>query len=84
VRRLSPLASDAHTKIERAVHLDAFRHAHAGELGAEGVPVNVIQQQIGYGSLAPADPLPSPYPSRERHKALASVATNTKRWISRE
>lgn len=68
MRRLSPLASDAHTKIEKAVHLDAFRHAHAGELGAEGVPVNVIQQQIGYGSLAPADPLPSPYPSRERHE----------------
>ncbi len=68
MRRLSPLGSDAHAKIEKAVHLDAFRHARAGDRGAEGVPVNVIQQQIGYGSLGTADPLPSPYPSRERRE----------------
>ena len=38
--------------IEKRVHPHAFRHTHAAELAREGVPVNVIQAQLGHSSLA--------------------------------
>ncbi len=54
VRRLLPrLATRA--GIERRVHAHGLRHAHAAELVAEGIPVNIIQQQLGHGSLATTD-----------------------------
>ena len=37
--------------IEKRVHPHGLRHAHAAELMAEGIPANVIQQQLGHSSL---------------------------------
>lgn len=41
--------------IEKRVHPHGLRHTHAAELAGEGVPMNVIQQQLGHGSLATTD-----------------------------
>ena len=37
--------------IDRRVHPHALRHAHAVELAREGVPVPIIQRQLGHASL---------------------------------
>ena len=54
VRRLLPRLA-ARAGVEKRVHPHGLRHAHAAELAAEGVPVNVVQQQLGHGSLATTD-----------------------------
>ncbi len=54
VRRLLPRLA-AKAGVEKRVHPHGLRHAHAAELAAEGVPVNVVQQQLGHGSLATTD-----------------------------
>jgi site-specific recombinase XerD len=41
--------------IERRVHAHGLRHAHAAELAREGVPMNLVQAQLGHGSLATTD-----------------------------
>jgi site-specific recombinase XerD len=41
--------------IDKRVHPHALRHSHAAELAAEGVPVNVIQAQLGHSLLATTD-----------------------------
>jgi site-specific recombinase XerD len=41
--------------IEKRVNPHALRHSHAAELAAEGVPVNVIQGQLGHANLAVTD-----------------------------
>jgi integrase/recombinase XerD len=41
--------------IDKRVHPHGLRHTHAAELVSEGVPVNVIQQQLGHASLAVTD-----------------------------
>lgn len=41
--------------IEKRVHPHGLRHTHAFELAGEGVPLHVIQQQLGHGSLATTD-----------------------------
>lgn len=38
--------------IEKRVHPHGLRHTHAAELAWEGVPMNVIQAQLGHSSLA--------------------------------
>ena len=38
--------------IEKRVHAHGLRHTHAAELAQEGIPVNVIQQQLGHANLA--------------------------------
>jgi site-specific recombinase XerD len=54
VRTLLPrLASRA--GIEKRVHPHGLRHTHAFELMIEGVPVSVIQKQLGHASLATTD-----------------------------
>jgi site-specific recombinase XerD len=45
----------ARAEITKRVHPHALRHTHAAELVAEGVPVNVIQKQLGHVSLATTD-----------------------------
>lgn len=51
VRALLPrLASRA--GIEKRVHAHGLRHTMAAELMAEGVPVNIIQAQLGHSSVA--------------------------------
>jgi site-specific recombinase XerD len=41
--------------IEKRVHPHGLRHTHAAELAAEGLPVNLIQAQLGHASLATTD-----------------------------
>lgn len=54
LRTLLPrLANKA--KIEKRVHPHGLRHTHAYELMMEGVPVPIIQQQLGHTSLATTD-----------------------------
>ena len=50
IRRIGAAAG-----IEKRVHPHALRHTHASELAAEGVPVNVIQQQLGHQYLSTTD-----------------------------
>lgn len=38
--------------IEKRVHPHGLRHTHAAELAVEGMPVNVVQQQLGHANLA--------------------------------
>ncbi len=47
VKRLATKAG-----IEKRVHPHGLRHTHAAELAREGVPMNVIQAQLGHSSLA--------------------------------
>ncbi len=47
VKRLAARAG-----IEKRVHPHGLRHTHAAELAREGVPMNVIQAQLGHSSLA--------------------------------
>jgi len=41
--------------ITKRIHPHGLRHSHAAELVAEGVPVNVIQQQLGHAHLSTTD-----------------------------
>ena len=44
--------------IERRVHPHMLRHTHAAELAREGVPMNVIQMQLGHSSHTPTGRYP--------------------------
>jgi integrase/recombinase XerD len=48
--RLKLLAERA--GVEKRVHPHGFRHTHATELAMEGIPLNVIKDQLGHDSLA--------------------------------
>jgi len=50
LRRLASRAG-----IDKRVHPHGFRHTHAYELMMEGVPMPIIQQQLGHVSLATTD-----------------------------
>src|SRR2546428_7080769 len=39
-------------RIEKRVHPHAFRHTHAAQLAHDGLPMNLIQAQLGHSSLA--------------------------------
>jgi integrase/recombinase XerD len=41
--------------IDKRVHPHGLRHSHAAGLAAEGVPVNLIQRQLGHAHLATTD-----------------------------
>jgi site-specific recombinase XerD len=41
--------------LEKRVHPHGLRHTHAAELAREGVPINVIRDQLGHSSLAVTD-----------------------------
>jgi site-specific recombinase XerD len=69
VRRLLPRLA-ARAGIEKRVHAHGLRHAHAAELAAEGLPVNVVQQQLGHGSLATTDRYLRHIAPRERVAAM--------------
>lgn len=47
---------------------------HAAELATEGLPVNLIQQQLGHGSLATTDRYLRHIAPRERVEALQAQA----------
>jgi site-specific recombinase XerD len=69
VRRLLPRLA-ARAGIEKRVHAHGLRHAHAAELASEGLPVNVVQQQLGHGSLATTDRYLRHIAPRERVAAM--------------
>jgi site-specific recombinase XerD len=50
VRQLLPRLA-ARAGIAKRVHPHGLRHTHAVELVGEGVPVNLIQEQLGHASL---------------------------------
>jgi integrase len=50
VKRLAARAG-----IDKRVHAHGLRHTHAAELAREGIPVNMIQAQLGHESLATTD-----------------------------
>ena len=50
VRALLPRLA-AKASIEKRVHAHGLRHTHAAELAREGVPMNVIQAQLGHSNL---------------------------------
>jgi site-specific recombinase XerD len=51
VRTLLPRLA-AKAGIEKRVHAHGLRHSHAADLMREGVPVNVIQKQLGHANLS--------------------------------
>lgn len=51
VRALLPRLA-AKAGIEKRVHAHGLRHSHAADLVREGVPVNLIQRQLGHASLS--------------------------------
>lgn len=51
VRALLPRLAEK-AGIDKRVHAHGLRHTHAAELAREGLPVNLIQQQLGHASLA--------------------------------
>ena len=38
--------------IEKRIHAHGFRHTHAAQLAAEGVPMNLIQRVLGHTNLS--------------------------------
>jgi site-specific recombinase XerD len=54
VRALLPRLA-AKAGIEKRVHPHGLRHTHAAELAAEGLPMNLVQAQLGHSSLATTD-----------------------------
>jgi site-specific recombinase XerD len=71
VRTLLPRLG-AKVGIEKRVHPHGLRHTHSFELMMEGVPVPVIQRQLGHASLATTD-------RYLRHLAPADVIATMKR-----
>jgi site-specific recombinase XerD len=42
-------------RLTKRVHAHGLRHTHAAELAREGVPMNVIRDQLGHKNLATTD-----------------------------
>ena len=69
VRQLLPRLA-AKAGIDKRVHASGLRHTHAAELAAEGLPVEVIQAQLGHESLASTDRYLKRIPPTDRLAAL--------------
>lgn len=69
VRQLLPRLA-AKAGIGKRVHAQGLRHTHAVELAAEGLPVEVIQEQLGHESLASTDRYLKRIPPTDRIGAL--------------
>ncbi len=54
VRELLPRLA-AKAGVDKRVHAHGLRHTHAAELAEEGHPINLVQAQLGHGSLATTD-----------------------------
>jgi len=70
VRTLLPRLA-AKAVIEKRVHPHGLRHTHAFELMMEGVPIPVIQRQLGHASLATTDRYLSHIAQRDVVEAIA-------------
>jgi site-specific recombinase XerD len=69
----------ARAEITKRVHPHALRHTHAAELVAEGVPVNVIQKQLGLARHHGRLPAPHRPGRRDRHGPQAGMEALTGR-----
>jgi integrase/recombinase XerC len=69
VRQLLPRLAEK-AGIGKRVHAQGLRHTHAAELAAEGLPAEVIQAQLGHGSLASTDRYLRRIPPKDRIGAL--------------
>jgi site-specific recombinase XerD len=69
VRQLLPRLADK-AGIGKRVHAQGLRHTHAAELAAEGLPAEVIQEQLGHESLASTDRYLRRIPPKDRIGAL--------------
>jgi site-specific recombinase XerD len=69
VRQLLPRLADK-AGIGKRVHAQGLRHTHAAELAAEGLPAEVIQEQLGHESLASTDRYLRRVPPKDRIGAL--------------
>jgi len=69
VRQLLPRLA-AKAGLGKRVHAQGLRHTHAAELAAEGLPVEVIQAQLGHESLASTDRYLKRIPPTDRIGAL--------------
>ena len=69
VRQLLPRLA-AKAGIAKRVHAQGLRHTHAAELAAEGLPAELIQAQLGHGSLASTDRYLRRIPPADRIGAL--------------
>ena len=69
VRQLLPRLADK-AGIGKRVHAQGLRHTHAAELAAEGLPAEVIQEQLGHESLASTDRYLRRVPPQDRIGAL--------------
>jgi site-specific recombinase XerD len=69
VRQLLPRLAEK-AGIAKRVHAQGLRYSHAVELAAEGLPAEVIQAQLGHGSLASTDRYLRRIPPRDRIGAL--------------
>jgi site-specific recombinase XerD len=67
IRRLGELAG-----IEKRVHAHGLRHTHAYELLMEGIPIPIIQRQLGHTSLATTDTYLSHIAPKQVIDAIAS------------
>jgi integrase len=67
IRRLGVRAG-----IEKRVHAHGLRHTHAYELMMEGVPIPIIQRQLGHTSLATTDVYLSHIAPKQVIEAIAS------------
>jgi hypothetical protein len=66
-RELRRLATQAGVRRRFAPH--QLRHAHALELAREGVPLNIIQRQLGHTNLGTTSDLPPRHrPRRDHHR----------------
>jgi len=62
--------------ITKRVHAHGFRHTHAYELMMEGIPIGIIQRQLGHVSLATTDIYLSHIAPRQVIDAIA-----TRDWV---
>ena len=71
--------------ITKRVHPHGFRHTHAYELMMEGIPIGIIQRQLGHVSLATTDTYLDHIAPRQVIEAIANRDWDTRAatWQSR-
>jgi site-specific recombinase XerD len=68
----------ARAGIAKRVHAHGLRHTHAYELMMEGIPVSIIQRQLGHSSLATTDTYLSHIAPQQVIDAIAG-----REWLTR-
>ena len=60
IRHLLPRLA-AKAAVDKRVHAHGLRHTHASELAKEGLPMNLLQAQLGHASLGNHRPIRAPH-----------------------